>query len=323
MMQSTYCTCVQLMYCTWCSWCIVHGAHATSTVGASLPSLLRWPTMIHGESFFLSLSCLPNVLLQYLSRSPAMIFVGLRPYLMSCSSFSELPPWWAVAVSLPLTSNNTQWAFYRPHFFVGLRRYLVSHSSSHWITSRLTANYFRAYFILNSYHHHPEVSIPFVSFLKDILKSNSHSHLPSVLNTQVSRLKECWLASSSTLLAQQGEQQNATIYKCYFPHQGWFRTELKAVCVSCRSCPPVDHLCSWLDRHQVGWQTAPEGHHMVILCYKARHSHFGSFTWTCSSSTITYYGESSLTSSIILFWATLTLSNSLGSHYAIDCHQML
>ena len=36
MMQSTYCTCVQSTYCTWCSRRIVHGAHVTSTL--SLPS---------------------------------------------------------------------------------------------------------------------------------------------------------------------------------------------------------------------------------------------------------------------------------------------
>ena len=49
MMQSTYCTCVQLTYCTWCSRCIalvcsrriVHGAHVTSTVYLQSLQLLK------------------------------------------------------------------------------------------------------------------------------------------------------------------------------------------------------------------------------------------------------------------------------------------
>ena len=85
----------------------------------------------------------------------------------------------------------------------------------------------------------------------------------------------------------------------------------------------IDHLCSWLDWHQVGCKPLLKDIIMVVLCYKAHHSHFGSFTWTCSLSTIMYYGELSLMPSIILLWVTSTLSNSLGSHYSIDHHQVL
>ena len=49
-MQSTYCTCVQLTYCTWCSrhialvcsWRIVHGAHATSTEERNVQDRLQF-----------------------------------------------------------------------------------------------------------------------------------------------------------------------------------------------------------------------------------------------------------------------------------------
>ena len=109
-----------------------------------------------------------------------------------------------------------------------------------------------------------------------------------------------------------------------FPHQGWSPTELKVMCVSGQSCSLTltTFAVDWTD---IKWGDKPllKDIIMVVLCYKAHHSHFGSFTWTCSLSTIMYYGELSLMPSIILLWVTSILSNSLGSHYSIDHHQVL
>ena len=112
--------------------------------------------------------------------------------------------------------------------------------------------------------------------------------------------------------------------QCLFSHQGWSLTELKAMCVSGWSCPLILTTFA-VDWTNIKWdgKLLLKDIIMVVLCYKAHHSHFGSFTWTCSLSTITYYGELSLMSPIILLWATSTLSNSLGSYYSIDHHWVL